>query len=127
MNRTEEEFYRLYGIKVLNDTKVGPKLVPADFFTDPSNAALVLQDNKTNEGEKILTIEIPESRLKVLFEMERQFFKWQDHTSKEVDLFDLIVRKEREEAKYRDTNESVKKAYEQYSLMLHLAGHNKKQ
>jgi hypothetical protein len=36
------------------------------------------------------------------------------------------MNKEREEAHYRHTNQAVQKAYEQYSIMLNLAGYQRK-
>jgi len=58
--------------------------------------------------------------------MEQRFFKWQRHSQGEVDMFEMLMDKEREEAHYRHTNTAVQKAYEQYSLMLNLAGYQKK-
>jgi hypothetical protein len=58
--------------------------------------------------------------------MEQRFFKWQRHSKSEVDMFETLMNKEREEAHFRHTNDAVKKAYEQYSLMLNLAGYQKK-
>jgi hypothetical protein len=36
------------------------------------------------------------------------------------------MEKEREESWYRQSNNGIKKAYEQYSIMLNLAGYQKK-
>jgi hypothetical protein len=77
------------------------------------------------QTEKLLTVEIPESRLKTLVEMENRFmnFRNSDHSR---DMFELLMDKEREEAHYRHTNAAVQKAYEQYSIMLNLAGYQRK-
>jgi hypothetical protein len=58
--------------------------------------------------------------------MEQRFFKWQRHNQGEVDMFQTLMDKEREEAHYRHTNSAVKKAYEQYSMLLNLAGYQRK-
>jgi hypothetical protein len=58
--------------------------------------------------------------------MEQRFFKWQRHSKGEVDMFETLMDKEREEAHYRHTNAAVQKAYEQYSIMLNLAGYQRK-
>jgi hypothetical protein len=58
--------------------------------------------------------------------MEQRFFKWQRHSKGEVDMFQTLMDKEREEAFYRNSNEAVQKAYEQYSIMLNLAGYQRK-
>jgi len=58
--------------------------------------------------------------------MERRFFNYVAHHDKPIDMFQTLMDKEREEAHYRNTNQAVKKAYEQYSIMLNLAGYQKK-
>jgi hypothetical protein len=58
--------------------------------------------------------------------MERRFFKWQRHSQGEIDMFQTLMDKEREEAHCRHTNQAVQKAYEQYSMLLNLAGYQKK-
>jgi hypothetical protein len=78
------------------------------------------------ETERVVTMEIPEGRLRSLVELEQRFFKWQRHSRGEVDMFQTLMDKEREEAHYRHTNPAVQKAYEQYSMMLNLAGYQRK-
>jgi hypothetical protein len=41
-------------------------------------------------------------------------------------MFETLMNKEREEANIRHTNAAVQKAYEQYSIMLNLAGYQRK-
>jgi hypothetical protein len=41
-------------------------------------------------------------------------------------MFETLMNKEREEAHFRHTNSAVQKAYEQYSIMLNLAGYQRK-
>jgi hypothetical protein len=57
--------------------------------------------------------------------LEKRFY---NHRNSEGmrDMFEVLMDKEREESYYRHTNEAVKKAYEQYSLMLNLAGYQRK-
>jgi hypothetical protein len=57
--------------------------------------------------------------------MEKRFMNFRD-SDHNRDMFELLMDKEREEAHYRFTNEAVKKAYEQYSIMLNLAGYQRK-
>lgn len=121
-----KQFCENYEIKVLNDTKLRARYHPPRFFTDPENASVVRNDVVDYETEHVYTIEIPESRLKTLAELEKRFFKWQRHTKNEVDFFEMLMSKEREESAIRYQNEAVQKAYEQYSLMLNLAGYQRK-
>ena len=126
MSKELDQFCENYEVRVLNDSKRRARYHPPKFFTDPSRADLIRNDIVEYETEKVYTVEIPEGRLRTLVELEQRFFKWQKHTKGEVDMFEILMDKEREEAHYRYTNEAVKKAYEQYSLMLNLAGYQKK-
>ena len=96
------------------------------FFTDPERADIIRNDIVEYEHERVITMEIPEGRLRALIELEKRFFKWQNHTRGEIDMFQILMDKEREEAFYRNTNPAVQKAYEQYSVMLNLAGYQRK-
>ena len=96
------------------------------FFTDPERADIIRNDIIEYEHEQVYTLEIPEGRLRALIEMESRFFKWQKHNPGEIDMFRTLMDKEREESYYRQTNPAVQKAYEQYSIMLNLAGYQRK-
>jgi hypothetical protein len=126
MNDELKDFCRNYEVNVLNDQKRRARYHPAKFFTDPCRADIIRHDVVEYETEQVYTVEIPEGRLRALVEMEQRFFKWQRHSKGEVDMFETLMNKEREEAHYRHTNSAVQKAYEQYSIMLNLAGYQKK-
>jgi len=126
MNDELKDFCRNYEVNVLNDQKRRARYHPPRFFTDPSRADIIRNDIVEFETEQVITLEIPESRLRTLVEMERRFFKWQRHSQGEIDMFETLMNKEREEAHYRHTNAAVQKAYEQYSVMLNLAGYQRK-
>ena len=120
------KFCENYEVRVLNDSKRRARYHPAKFFTDPSRADLIRNDIIEYETEKVYTVEIPEGRLRTLVEMERRFFNYVEHHNKPIDLFQTLMDKEREEGHYRNTNQAVQKAYEQYSIMLNLAGYQRK-
>ena len=126
MSKELNQFCENYEVRVLNDSKRRARYHPPKFFTDPSRADLIRNDIVEYETEQVYTVEIPEGRLRALVEMEQRFFKWHCHSKGEVDMFETLMDKEREEAHYRHTNAAVQKAYEQYSLMLNLAGHQRK-
>ena len=126
MNDEIKDFCRNYEVNVLNDQKRRARYHPPRFFTDPSRADIIRNDIVEFETEQVITLEIPEGRLRTLVEMERRFFKWQRHSQGEIDMFETLMNKEREEAHYRHTNAAVQKAYEQYSVMLNLAGYQRK-
>jgi len=117
-----KDFCRNYEVNVLNDQKRRARYHPPQFFTDPNRADLIRNDIVKYETEQVYTVEIPEGRLRALVEMEQRFFKWQRHSKGEVDMFETLMDKEREEAHYRHTNQAVKKAYQKYSKFLNLAG-----
>ena len=121
-----KDFCRNYEVNVLNDSGRRARYSPPQFFTDPSRADMFYRDHMTYETEQVYTVEIPEGRLMSLVEMEQRFFKWQRHSPGEIDMFETLMRKEREESYIRSTNAAVQKAYEQYSMMLNLAGHQRK-
>jgi len=126
MNDEIKDFCRNYEVNVLNDQKRRARYHPPRFFTDPSRADIIRNDIVEFETEQVITLEIPEGRLRTLVEMERRFFKWQRHSQGEIDMFETLMNKEREEAHYRHTNAAVQKDYEQYSIMLNLAGYQRK-
>ena len=121
-----KDFCRNYEVNVLNDQKRRARYHPPRFFTEPSRADIIRNDIVEFETEQVITLEIPEGRLRALVEMEQRFFKLQRHSQGEIDMFQILMDKEREEANIRHTNAAVQKAYEQYSLMLNLAGYQRK-
>ena len=126
MSKELNQFCENYEVRVLNDSKRRARYHPARFFTDPYRADIIQKDTVTYETEKVYTVEIPEGRLNTLVEMERRFFNYVAHHDKPIDMFQTLMDKEREEAHYRHTNQAVQKVYEQYSMLLNLAGYQKK-
>lgn len=124
MKEKLEKFCKNYEVKILDDQKRFARYRVPQFFTDPLNASII-RDSVDYQTEKLYTVTIPESRLNTLVEMENRFmnFRNSDHSR---DMFEMLMDKEREEAHYRHTNEAVQKAYEQYSIMLNLAGYQRK-
>jgi hypothetical protein len=121
-----KQFCENYEVRVLNDTKRRARYHPPKFFTDPERADIIRNDIVEFETEKVITMEIPEGRLMALIELEKRFFKWQRHSPGEIDMFQTLMDKEREEAYLRSTNPAVQKAYEQYSIMLNIVGYQQK-
>ena len=124
MTEKLKKFCENYEIKIVNDQKRFARYRRPQFFTEPLNASII-RDDMDMQTEKLLTIELPESRLNTLVEMENRFMNFRN-SNHSRDMFELLMDKEREESHYRHTNEAVKKAYEQYSIMLNLAGYQRK-
>lgn len=119
-------FCQNYEVRVLNDQKKRARYNPPRFFTDPERADIIRNDIVEYETEKVYTLEIPEGRLRALVELEQRFFKFHRHNQGQIDMFQTLMEKEREESYYRQSNPAIQKAYEQYSIMLNLAGYQKK-
>jgi len=126
MDQGLKQFCHNYEINILNNQKRRARYHPPKFFTDPERADVIRKDIVEYETETVITIEIPEGRLKALIALEDRFFKWHHHSLGEIDMFQTLMDKEREEAYLRATNPAVQKAYEQYSIMLNLAGYQRK-
>jgi hypothetical protein len=125
MSKELDQFCNNYEVRILNDQKRRARYHPPQFFTDPYRADVIQKDMISYETEQVFTVEIPESRLNTLVEMEKRFMNHRDNPSVR-DMFEMLMDKEREEAHYRHTNSAVKKAYEQYSMLLNLAGYQRK-
>lgn len=125
MNEKLDKFCNNYEVKIVNDSGRYARYRPPTYFTDPHRADIIRNDIVDCHTEKLYTLQIPESRLKTLIEMENRFHNDYGDRGRR-DMFEVLMEKEREESFLRNTNEAVKKAYEQYSLMLNLAGHQRK-
>jgi hypothetical protein len=120
-----EKFCENYEVKVVNDNGRYARYRPPSFFCNPERADLVRNDLEEFRTEKLYTIQIPESRLQTLVELENRFY---NHRNSEGmrNMFEVLMEKEREELHLRNSNEAIKKAYEQYSILLNLAGYQRK-
>lgn len=124
-NEKLKKFCNNYEVKVVNDTGRYARYRPPTFFSEPDRADIIRTDIEEFRTEKLYTVQIPESRLQTLIELENRFYNHRQSDGMR-DMFETLMDKEREEAHYRFTNEAVRKAYEQYSIMLNLAGYQRK-
>lgn len=124
-NEKLKKFCNNYEVKVVNDTGQYARYRPPTFFTEPIRADIIRNDLEEFRTEKLYTLQIPESRLKTLIELETRFY---NHRNSEGmrDMFETLMDKEREESYIRQSNPAVKKAYEQYSILLNLVGYQRK-
>ena len=94
------------------------------FFGYPEDADII-EPSIDIQSEKLYTLQIPESRLQTLIDMEDIFFR-QRSNPQVKDMFDMLMEKEREERHFRNSSQAIKTAYEQYSTLLYMAGYQKK-
>jgi hypothetical protein len=125
MDNKLKDFCKNYEVTIVNDTGRYARYRPPTFFTDPERADIIRNDVIEYQTEKMYTLQLPESRLKTLVELENRFYNHRNSDGMR-DMFETLMDKEREESYYRNTNEAIKKAYEQYSLLLNLAGYRRK-
>lgn len=126
MDNELKKFCQNYEVAIVDNTKRHVRYHPPVFFSNPHQADLIRQDIVEHVTEPLYTLQIPEGRLKALVEMEKKFFKYNPHSHGQVDMFEMLMEKEREESYMRKTNQAVAKAYEQYSICLNLAGYQRK-
>ena len=123
-----QRFLKNYDIHVESDSKrchryYGNRMPEVEFFKDPTDAS-ICHSNYAIEYEKMYTISIPESRLKALVELEDRISRYH-HRPRDMDMLSVLMDKERQEASLRHQNEGIRKAWEQYSMLLHLAGYQR--
>jgi hypothetical protein len=126
MKEKIDQFCKNYEIYIVDDQKRRARYHPPRYFTDPLRADIVSKDFVEYETEKVFTVQIPESRFRALVEMEQRFFGRHNHGYSDADMFAMLMEKEREESWHRQSSAAVQKAYEQYSIMLNLAGFQRK-
>jgi len=137
MDDLERRFCEKYNIRVLNE-KRGYRTSYNRYFSDTKDADLVRglsptwQEYIDVDGdsrhyvpnyEKVLVVEIPERSLDRLLEIEREFYA---HLSSGAErLAETIIERNHEASQLRKKHPAVQAAWEQYSLMLHLAANGK--
>jgi len=126
MKEQIDQFCKNYEIQIVDDQKRRARYYPPKYFTDPLRADVISKDFVEYETEKVFTVQIPESRFRALIEMEQRFFGRHNHGYSDADMFAMLMEKEREESWHRQSSEAVQKAYEQYSIMLNLAGYQRR-
>lgn len=121
MNKDIQDFAKSHGIQILDTNKRAHRYHKIDlkYFTNPTDFNMVRQDIVT-DSEPLYTIEIAESELEKIAAFEQQIFN-NMRTQGHYNLFENLMEQKQQETSLRDRYPAVKKAYEQYSLMLKLA------
>jgi hypothetical protein len=90
------------------------------FFESTSDYNIVMTENIPFETERLFTVEISESELEAISEFEAQVFNNLKETG-HYRMFEVLMEQKEREKYLRERYPAVKKAYENYSLMLALA------
>jgi hypothetical protein len=121
-NNTTKQFCEQHQIRVLDTNKRAHRYhrINMQYFRDPMDFNKVSLVDIVNDSEPLYTVEIAESELERIANFESEVFnnmKKQGH----YHMFEMLMEQKEQEAYLRDKYPAVKKAYEQYSLMLKLA------
>ena len=116
-----KQFCQHHGINVLDTNKRASRYhkVNVKYFEDPMDFNRVYE-NVIVDSEPLYTVEIAESELERIADFESEVFnnmKKQGHYR----MFEVLMEQKEEEKYLKDKYPAVRKAYEQYSLMLKLA------
>ena len=119
---TTQKFCNEHGIRVINSDKRAHRHTKANValfhYADDYNK--FMQDHLTFETETLYTVEISESELTRIAGFENQVFNNMKETG-HYRLFETLMEQKEQEQQLRSKYPAVRKAYEQYSLMLKLA------
>jgi hypothetical protein len=123
MNNNVKKFVDHHQINVIDDNKRAHKCIPinAKYFQFPDDYNMVTATQTIQyETVKVLTVEITEDTLERIADFESEVFnnmRDQGHYR----MFETLMEQKEEEKYLRNKYPAVKKAYENYSLMLKLA------
>jgi len=121
-SNTLKKFAAEHNLRVIDSNKRAYKHTRANVqlfhFADDYNK--FQQEYLTFDTETLYTVEIAESELERIAEFESQVFNNLKKTG-HYRLFETLMEQKEQEAYLRDKYPAVRKAYEQYSLMLKLA------
>jgi len=113
-----KEFCEQHQIRVLDTNKRASRYhkVNINFFKDPMDFNRVYEDIVI-DSEPLYTVEIAESELARIADFESEVF---NHMKKQghYRMFEMIMEQKEQEQYLKNKYPAVKKAYEQYSLML---------
>ena len=121
-SKTIKEFCQNHRINIRDTNKRAHKYHKVDvrYFNDPMDYNRVYPHVLEFESEPLYTVEIAESELERIADFESEVFnnmKQQGHYR----MFETLMEQKEEEQRLRNKYPAVRKAYEQYSLMLKLA------
>lgn len=113
-----KQFCEQHQIRVLDTNKRASRYhkVNINFFKDPTDFNKVYEDIVI-DSEPLYTVEIAESELERIADFESEVF---NHMKKQghYRMFEMIMEQKEQEQYLKNKYPAVKKAYEQYSLML---------
>lgn len=117
-NEELKKFLTKYDVRIVDDNRRRNKMVPFHINSKIEDPYTAIYGRV--ETEKIYTIEIPESDLHDLLEFHHRVEESIKRTGS-MDVFEYFLKEKDEERNIRNTYSAVKKAYDQYQMLLKLA------
>lgn len=116
------EFVNSHRINIIDSNKRAHRLTKMNtrFFNFADDYNKFVNEPVTLETETLLTVEISQSELEKIAVFEREVFN-NMRTQGHYNMFETLMEQKDRERYLRDNYPAVKKAYENYSLMLKLA------
>lgn len=117
-----DEFLKRHDMRVLDTSQRHARYMRSsyDYFMDPNDYNLVNSKTASYMTEPLYTVQIPESELDRVAKFEERVFNNMAEKGT-YNMFETLMEQKEEEMFLRKKYPAVKKAYEQYSLMLKLA------
>ena len=121
-SNTVKKFVAEHNIRVIDSNKRAYKHTRANtvLFDYENDYNKFRNEYLTFDTETLYTVEVSESELERIAEFEHQVFNNMKQTG-HYNLFETLMEQKEQEAHLRDTYPAVRKAYEQYSLILKMA------
>lgn len=122
MNNEIRTFVDKHQIRVLDTNKRAHRYTKLNtsLFTKPDDYNFFVDESVRFETESLYTVEIAESELRKIAEFESQVFN-NLRENGHFRLFEVLMEQKEREKFLKEKYPAVKKAYEQYSLLLKLA------
>ena len=122
MNQRVKDFCQGHDIRIVDQNKRAARCLPLNlkYFTNPYDYNEVKQEFIQYDTEQVYTVEIRESELTKIADFESEVFNHMRQRG-HYDMFNWIMEQKEREKYLKEKYPAVKKAYEQYSLMLKMA------
>ena len=122
MSKSYDEFMNRHRIKILDTNKraLMAQKMNVDYFKFDDDYNKFKSLYQTVDTESLYTVEITKSELDRIAEFESQVFNNMAQTG-HYRMFETLMEQKEREARLRDKYPAVKKAYQQYSMILKLA------
>jgi hypothetical protein len=116
------KFFERHQFNVLDKNKRAHRMTKMNtkFFKFEDDYNKLINDTVAFETEPLYTIEVAESELHRIADFEAEVFNHMANGS-HYRMFEAVMEQKEKERYLKDKYPAVKKAYEQYSLMLKLA------